>query len=86
LSIEDFCVFLQNQIIIYNQEEQLFSLLLTKYMFIMTQSTKREYQPPQIEQLQARVEKGYTASGQNPALSGDNAIQFGTAEGSWGMD
>ena len=55
-------------------------------MFIMTQSTKREYQPPQIEQLQAHVEKGYTASVQNPALSGDNAIQFGTAEGSWGMD
>jgi len=55
-------------------------------MFIMTQSTKREYQPPQIEQLQAHVEKGYTASVQNATPSSSSPIQFETAEGSWGMD
>ena len=50
----------------------------------MTQNAKREYQPPQIEQLQARVEKGYQVSGQDAALSGDNAIQFQDVYGSWG--
>ena len=52
----------------------------------MTQNTKREYQPPQIEQLQARVEKGYQVSGQSAASSSGSPIQFGTSEGSWGMD
>ena len=52
----------------------------------MTQNAKREYLPPQIEQLQVRVEKGYQVSGQDAVVTGDNAIQFGTAEGSWGMD
>ena len=53
----------------------------------MTQNRKREYLPPQIEQLQARVEKGYQVSGQNAVASGDNTgIQFVDTYGSWGMD
>ena len=50
----------------------------------MTQNRKREYLPPQIEQLQARVETGFQVSSQEAVASGDNAIQFENIEGSWG--
>ena len=49
----------------------------------MIQNTKREYMPPQIEQLLARVEKGYDVSVQDVAATGDNAIHFETVQGSW---
>lgn len=49
----------------------------------MIQNTKREYLPPQIEQMLARVEKGYEVSGQDVAVTGDNAIHFVTDQGSW---
>ena len=52
----------------------------------MTQSTKREYQSPQIKQLQVHVENGFLVSGQNPIASGDNAIHFEEVQGTWGAN
>ena len=50
----------------------------------MTQNTKREYVPPQIKQIQVRVEVGYALSRQNIVATGDNdAIHFTTVQGSW---
>ena len=50
----------------------------------MNQNAKREYQSPQIKQLQVPVENGFRLSGQNVVASGDNAIQFENVQGTWG--